>query len=49
MDLYRDHIREQLAFWSYAPIIFISALTGQRVHRLFELINYVWRTACAAL
>jgi GTP-binding protein len=41
MDLYRDHIREQLAFLSYAPIIFISALTGQRVHRLFELINYV--------
>lgn len=26
---------------TYAPILFISALTWQRVHRLFELINYV--------
>lgn len=41
MDAYRDKVREQLGFLSYAPIVFISALTGQRVHRLFELINYV--------
>ena len=26
---------------TYAPIVFISALTGQRVDRIFELINYV--------
>ena len=26
---------------SYAPIIFISAKTGQRVNKLFEIINYV--------
>ena len=25
----------------YAPVLYISALTGQRVDRLFELINYV--------
>jgi len=30
-----------LSFMTYAPIVFISALTGQRVNRLFELINYV--------
>ncbi|HZK25348.1 MAG TPA: ribosome biogenesis GTPase Der [Oscillospiraceae bacterium] len=41
MDAYRDTVRKQLAYLSYAPIVFISALTGQRVHRLFELINYV--------
>ena len=29
------------AFMPYAPIIFISAKTGQRLDRLFELINYV--------
>ena len=26
---------------TYAPIVFISALTGQRVDRIFELVNYV--------
>ncbi|NLM53250.1 MAG: ribosome biogenesis GTPase Der [Firmicutes bacterium] len=41
MDVYREKIRMELAFLSYAPIVFISALTGQRVHRLYELINYV--------
>ena len=26
---------------SYAPVLFISALTGQRAERIFELVNYV--------
>ena len=41
MDRMRDDIRRDLSFMSYAPILFISALTGQRVNRIFELINYV--------
>lgn len=41
MDRMRQAIRADLAYMTYAPIIFISALTGQRVDRLFELINYV--------
>lgn len=41
MDTYREQVRTDLAYMTYAPILFISALTGQRVHRLFELINYV--------
>ena len=41
MDHMRDEIRRDLSFMPYAPIVFISALTGQRVPRLFELINYV--------
>ncbi len=41
MDALRDRIREDLSFMSYAPILFISALTGQRVGRIFELVNYV--------
>ncbi|MCD8207329.1 MAG: ribosome biogenesis GTPase Der [Bacteroidales bacterium] len=41
MDDFRKVIRQDLAFMSYAPIVFISAKTGQRVQRLFELINYV--------
>lgn len=35
-------IRSGLQYMDYAPMIFISALTGQRVHKLFELINNVF-------
>ena len=41
MDRMREDIRRDLSYMPYAPILFISALTGQRVPRLFELINYV--------
>ena len=41
MDAMRKDIYRDLAFMSYAPTLFISALTGQRTHRLFELINFV--------
>lgn len=38
---YELAILEGMQFLSYAPVIFISALTGQRVHRLLELANAV--------
>ena len=41
MDKMRDDIRRDLGYMTYAPVLFISALTGQRVDRLFELIQYV--------
>lgn len=41
MDKFRREIREKLSFISYAPILFISAKTGRRVHRIMELVNYV--------
>lgn len=41
MEKMRKDIMRDLSFMSYAPIIFISALTGQRIERLFELINFV--------
>jgi GTP-binding protein len=41
MDKMRQDIRRDLSFMTYAPILFISALTGQRVSRIFELIRYV--------
>ena len=41
MDSYRKKLMNDFSFMSYAPIIFISAKTGQRLDRLFELINYV--------
>lgn len=41
MDAYRKSLMNDFAFMSYAPIIFISAKTGQRLDRLFELIRFV--------
>ena len=38
MDRMTEEIRRDLAFMTYAPIIFISALTGQRVEKLFDMI-----------
>ena len=41
MDAYRKKLMNDFSFMSYAPIIFISAKTGQRLDRLFELIKFV--------
>ena len=41
MDRMRQDVRRDLSYMTYAPVVFISALTGQRVDRLFDLINYV--------
>lgn len=41
MEKMRKDVLRDLSFMSYAPVLFISALTGQRTERLFELINYV--------
>ena len=39
---FNNKIRTALAYMPYAPIIYISAMTGQRVESLFERINYVY-------
>ena len=41
MQEYRSKLEKDFSFMSYAPIIFISAQTGQRLDRLFELIRHV--------
>ena len=41
MDKLRKDVLRDLSFMSYAPVLFISALTGQRTERIFELVNYV--------
>ena len=38
---FTDKIRTSLAYMPYAPILFISAKTGQRLPKLYEFINYV--------
>ena len=46
MDEMRKDVARKFSFMSYARIAFISAKTGQRVNRLFELINYVHEQNC---
>ena len=41
MDKMRKKLEEDFSFMSYAPILFISAKTGQRLDKLFETIQYV--------
>ena len=43
MDQMRKKLQEDFSFMSYVPFIFISAKTGQRVERLFEMIISVHR------
>ena len=41
MDRMTEEVRRGLSYMQYAPVLFISAMTGQRVDKLFELINFV--------
>jgi GTP-binding protein len=38
---YTEELRKELVFLQYAPVVYVSALTKQRIHRLPEVINYV--------
>jgi len=49
MDHMREDVRRDLSYMTYAPVLFISAATGQRVPRLFELINYVNQQSCTRI
>ena len=42
---YNKEVRTALAYMPYAPIIYVSALTGQRVAHLYEMINSVYAEA----
>ena len=41
LEKYKKEVYSKLSYLSYAPMIFISAKTGQRVNKLYELINTV--------
>ena len=41
MDKMTDEVRRDLSYMTYAPVLFISAKTGQRVDKLYQLINEV--------
>ena len=40
LEKYKQEVYEKLKYLSYAPILFISAKTGQRINKLFGLIDY---------
>lgn len=42
MNAFSDNIRDRLHFVRYAPIVFISALDGQRIHQVLEVACRVW-------
>ena len=41
LEKYKKEVYQKLKYLSYAPIIFISALTGQRVNKIFDMVNEV--------
>ncbi len=41
LEEYRKQVHEKLGFMTYAPVLFISAKTGQRVNKIYELIKFV--------
>ncbi len=41
MDNYRNNVRNGLSYMMYAPVAFVSAKTGSRLNKIFELIKYV--------
>lgn len=41
LENYKKELKVNFAFMAYAPIVFISAKTGQRIDKLFEEINFV--------
>ncbi len=41
MENYRKEVQNGLAYMTYAPVAFVSALTGSRLNKIFELIRYV--------
>jgi GTP-binding protein len=43
MDSYRDHVRTQLKFVPYAPVVFVSALTRQRIDRVLATAVRVYQ------
>ena len=46
LEKMRKDVLRDLSFMSYAPVLFISAVTGQRTDKIFELVNFVNDQSC---
>ncbi len=45
LEKYRKQVLEDLKFMDYAPVLFLSAKTGQRVNTVLDMVNQVWAQA----
>ena len=45
VNRFNERIRTSLAYMPYAPIVYVSAMTGQRIHTLYDHIKYVHNQA----
>lgn len=45
LEQFKREVQSRFMFMQYAPVVFISALTGQRVRDLFKLVNQVYEQA----
>ncbi len=46
LEKYQKQVLSDLKFMDYAPVLFISAKTGQRVHTVFDAVRAVYASAC---
>ena len=49
MNRFTERIRQDLGFMQYVPLIFTSALTGRRVQKVLELVDFVAEQQLPAL
>ncbi len=49
MRLQEQAVRQALSYMTYAPVVFLSALTGQRVDKLFPVIQNVYTQNCSRI
>ena len=45
LEAFKKQVMEDLKFMDYAPVLFLSAKTGQRVHTVIEMVDQVWAQA----
>lgn len=46
LEKYRKEVLDSLKFMDYAPVMFLSAKTGQRVNTLLDMVDQVWAQSC---
>lgn len=45
LEAFKKQVMEDLKFMDYAPVLFLSAKTGQRVHTVIDMVDQVWAQA----
>ena len=45
LEAFKKQVLEDLKFMDYAPVLFLSAKTGQRVHTVMDMVDQVWAQA----